>query len=134
MTKTESIALARRAYAIVESVAERHAEAAKAAALEGERRHRKGGDFRRYHPGAASAETCAEMFVVKFIAQYLCTEAIPNISAVLYLRPDAVICAGIVAMDDLRLKLYEGFRAENVDVYAVAALDYTALVGKVKAA
>jgi hypothetical protein len=134
MNKTESIELARRAYLIIESVAERHAVQARAIALEGELRHRKGGDFRRYHPGAAPANACAEMFVAKFTAQYLCREPIPSIAAVLTLRADAALCAGIAATDEFRRRIYEGFRAANIDVNAVAELDYTILVGKVQAA
>jgi hypothetical protein len=128
MNKTETIKLARAAYAAVLSVAGRHAETAKAEALEGERRHRRG-DFRRYHPNAAPAEACAELFVAKFVADYLTNaDRIPGITDALRLRRDALIAAAIVATyaDELRVAFYNA----GIEPRDVATLDYTVAAGR----
>ena len=127
MNKTETIKLARKAYAVIESVAGRHAESAKAAALAGEKRHRRG-DFRRYHPRAASADVCAELFVARFVASYLTDEVqMPIIADILHLRPDAAIAAAIV--ETYAHKLERAFEAVETNPSEVAKLDYRAAVG-----
>ena len=128
MTKTETVRLARRAYAVIERVAGCHAESAKAAALEAERRHRRG-DFRKYHPRAASAEICAELFVSRFVAEYLTQfERMPGIADVLTLRPDSILAAAIVA--EYGEKLYVAFGAAKIDPRDVAKLGYCDAVGR----
>jgi len=127
MNKAETIRLARKAYAVVESVAGRHAEDAKAAALAGEKRHRRG-DFRKYHPRAASADVCAELFVAKFVADYLTDAArMPSIADVLHLRPDAVLAAAIVA--ESRFTLEHRFAEHEINLAEVVKLDYRAAIG-----
>jgi len=129
MNKTETIRLARKAYAVVVSVAGRHAESVKAAALAAEKRHRRG-DFRKYHPSAASAEACAELFVAKFVAGHLTDAArMPSLADILHLRPDAVLAAAIVAEYGKRLR--EAFDAAEIKLSDVAKLDYCTAVGPV---
>lgn len=130
MNQRETVALARAAFAALEEIP--GATTAHAYAMDGERRHRRSGDFGRYHPAAASKDVCAALFVARWLAGYaLRPETLPNLAAVGRMRPDAVKCASIVAEHGPDKILY-ALRAANLDPAAVAALDYVTALGKAR--
>ncbi len=123
--KRVTLALARAAYDALSDIVD--VGRVYEAALAGEKRHRRG-DFARYHPGAASAPRCAELFTARWLAEYaLNPDKIPGIAAVLRLRPDAYLAAAIVQRDGPDAILAVLHRAK-LDPVAVAALDYMQVV------
>lgn len=132
MNRKETQALVRRAYAALETLAPDKLAQVRTAALEAERRHRKGGDFRRYHPGAASAAACAEMFTVRWVAEYACApDRLPTLADIFALRRDVILAAALVEFVKPH-KILEALRAADIDPFAVAELDYCAMVGEVR--
>lgn len=131
MNKAETIKAAAKAFDIL---ALRFPEITKAydAAVESEKRHRRG-EFRRYHPRAASVHDVAQMFAVRFVAEYATrVDAMPTMKDYFRLRPDALAAAAVVAMygaDDI----LEILRVHGNDPEALAKMDYVTLVGKVDA-
>lgn len=133
MNKTETLKLARKAYDVLHALLgySRDMGVAYNHALHGERRHRCG-DFARYHPGAASAPACAELFVARWIAEYaLKPETMPSIADIGRLRPDVLQCASIV-QNATPEKVLAVLRAADIDPEQVAALDYVTAIGKAR--
>ena len=124
-TKAQTVRLARRAFAAVaplEGMTRAYGEA-----LAGEKRHRRGG-FAKYHPGAASAPACAELFVARWLAEYaLHPDTVPTLADMLRTRLDVVLCAAIAQRDGALILQRLG--NEGLDPEAVAALSYTTAVG-----
>lgn len=133
MAKTETVALARKAYGALYfglGLPDR-IETARGLALEGERRHRRG-DFARYHPGAASAPACAELFVARWIAEYaMKPETMPTVADLGRIRDDVMHCASIV-QNAGPANVLACLRERGLDPATVAALDYVAAVSKAR--
>ena len=102
------------------------------AAADGERRHRRG-DFRRFHPRAASVDTCAKFFAVKFVLDYATGETqLPGIADASRLRQDALLSASLVA-EYGGDRILGTLREAGIDPAEVLALDYGILIGEAKA-
>lgn len=127
MNKAQTKALARTAYAAAcEVVPGEYAERAHAVALEGERRYRRV-EFGRHHPGASSADDCAQLFVARWIAEYAISRNFPAPAALHRLRHDALMCAGIAA--EYGPAILAAWDAKELDSAQIAALDYVQLIG-----
>jgi hypothetical protein len=129
VNKSQSLKLARRAFDALDHIPER--SKAYAAALAGEKQYRRG-SFLRHHPSAASAPRCAELFVARWLAEYaLNPDKLPSIAGVLCLRPDAVLCAAIVAKYTPEV-IRHAFAEQGLDLVAIAALNYILVVSPEK--
>ena len=127
MTKTETVSLARKAFAVVAHF--KGVDRAYDLALESEKRYRRG-DFRKYHRGAASAPACAELHVVRWLAEYaLHPDSIPTLADTLSLRSDVVQCAAIAQRDGQNI--LAALRNAGMNTSDVAALSYRDAVGTV---
>lgn len=136
MTPKEQRALARKAFDVLDAWAPSNALLWRAVseARTSERRHRRpifGGSFRAAHPGCASIEDCARMFVVRWIAHSILTRPQWRIEDIGSIRSDVTLAGSIAARDgDIIAEIWarEGIRLTDVD-----ALDYvTGFVGRVR--
>jgi len=129
VTKTETLRLTRAAFSAACAAAPSEIERAHAAALAGERQYRgrsRTGDFRKYHPAAASADDCARLFVARWVAEYALSRNFPPPEMLHRLRPDVIACAGIAA--EFGPKILAAWREKALDVEQIAVLDYCVLV------
>lgn len=130
-TTQETLKLIAKAYEALEHVfyskTYNHADQAYKTSLAEEKRHRGFmPSFAPYHPGAATANQCARMFVVKRVAEYLNGERLPTIKDYFHTQQSAFMCAAIALEygDEVR-QAWAKF-----DLKELAALDYCEFVGK----
>jgi hypothetical protein len=132
-TQSEQIKLVAKAYEALELVYysknTNDADRAFKQSISEEKGHRGWGpDFSAYHPGAATVNQCAKMFVVQRVAQYLTGAKPPEINDYFHTQQSAFMCAAIAAEygDEVRRAWL------NFDLGELAGLDYVTFVGKVR--